>query len=237
MCIRLMIRESIAKIISEWTCGRDLSDKWKTNSTDTRNINQPIDPSHSYASGSPRVRARRWSPPDEEAPPLYRRCISLPKEERLTEFARRTRRSCAPVNVASTMSKYNVNEEYGLENRREVTLTGFSSNMLDDVLRGNGNNNELALNGNPGGIISGAHAITKDAKIVNLEGESVHYLALSHILTLHSCISYFCIIKPFYFHPSLPRRYGWSCVGNIREILFRGDYRHNRTFSREEKSL
>lgn len=63
------------------------------------------------------------------------------------------------------MSRYNVNEEYDLENRREVTLTGFSSNALDDVLR----SNEPALNGNSAGVI--AHAITKDAKVVNLEGE------------------------------------------------------------------
>ncbi|KAL6261738.1 hypothetical protein P5V15_006829 [Pogonomyrmex californicus] len=62
------------------------------------------------------------------------------------------------------MSRYNVNEEFGMENRREVTLTGFSSNALDDVLRSN-NNEPNTLNGNPGG----AHAITKDAKIVNLE--------------------------------------------------------------------
>ncbi|GAB1860455.1 Sodium-independent sulfate anion transporter [Camponotus japonicus] len=62
------------------------------------------------------------------------------------------------------MSKYNVNEEYDMENRREVTLTGFSNNALDDVLRSN-NNESNALNGNPGS----AHAITKDAKIVNLE--------------------------------------------------------------------
>lgn len=75
------------------------------------------------------------------------------------------------------MSKYNVNEEYDLENRPEVTLTGFSSNTLDDVLRssggaGGGNNNEPALNGNSAGVIAGAHAIIKDAKVVNLEGES-----------------------------------------------------------------
>lgn len=62
------------------------------------------------------------------------------------------------------MSKYNVNEECDMENRREVTLTGFSSNALDDVLRSN-NNEPNTLNGNP----SSAHAITKDAKIVNLE--------------------------------------------------------------------
>ncbi|XP_014469968.1 PREDICTED: sodium-independent sulfate anion transporter-like [Dinoponera quadriceps] len=66
------------------------------------------------------------------------------------------------------MSRYNVNEEYDLENRREVTLTGFSSNVLDDVLRSS-NNNEPALNGNSAGVIVGAHAITKDAKVVNLE--------------------------------------------------------------------
>ncbi|EFN77149.1 sodium-independent sulfate anion transporter [Harpegnathos saltator] len=64
------------------------------------------------------------------------------------------------------MSRYNVNEEYDLENRREVTLTGFSSSALDDVLRSSGgNNNEPTLNGNS----AGAHAITKDAKVVNLE--------------------------------------------------------------------
>ncbi|XP_036149342.1 sodium-independent sulfate anion transporter isoform X2 [Monomorium pharaonis] len=62
------------------------------------------------------------------------------------------------------MAKYNVNEEYDMENRREVTLTGFSNNALDDVLRSN-NNEPNTLNGNP----SSAHAITKDAKIVNLE--------------------------------------------------------------------
>ncbi|XP_077257214.1 sodium-independent sulfate anion transporter isoform X2 [Temnothorax americanus] len=62
------------------------------------------------------------------------------------------------------MSKYNVNEEHDMENRREVTLTGFSSNALDDVLRSN-NNEPNTLNGHP----SSAHAITKDAKIVNLE--------------------------------------------------------------------
>ncbi|KAL0122515.1 hypothetical protein PUN28_007313 [Cardiocondyla obscurior] len=62
------------------------------------------------------------------------------------------------------MSKYNVNEEADVENRREVTLTGFSSSAIDDVLRGN-NNDPGALNGGP----SGAHAITKDSKIVNLE--------------------------------------------------------------------
>lgn len=71
------------------------------------------------------------------------------------------------------MSKYNVNEEHDVENRREVTLTGFSSNALDDVLRSN--NNEP--NGNP----SSAHAITKDAKIVNLEGESLFLLAASRL--------------------------------------------------------
>lgn len=82
------------------------------------------------------------------------------------------------------MSKYNVNEEYDLENRREVTLTGFSSNALDDVLRATGNNNEPALNGNSGGVIGGAHAITKDAKIVNLEGESL--LSLFFFLLLRT---------------------------------------------------
>ncbi|KAG5332922.1 S2611 protein, partial [Acromyrmex charruanus] len=61
-------------------------------------------------------------------------------------------------------NKYNINEEYNMENRREVTLTGFSSNAIDDVLRSN-NNEPNTLNGNP----SSAHAITKDAKIVNLE--------------------------------------------------------------------
>lgn len=60
-----------------------------------------------------------------------------------------------------------------MENRREVTLTGFSSNALDDVLRSN-NNESNTLNGNPGG----AHAITKDAKIINLEGERVIILFL-----------------------------------------------------------
>jgi len=67
------------------------------------------------------------------------------------------------------MSKYNVNEEYDMENRREVTLTGFSSNALDDVLRSSNNNEPNTLNSNS----SSAHAITKDAKIVNLEGESL----------------------------------------------------------------
>ncbi|KYN30257.1 Sodium-independent sulfate anion transporter [Trachymyrmex cornetzi] len=62
-------------------------------------------------------------------------------------------------------NKYNVNEEYNMENHaREVTLTGFSSKVIDDVLRSN-NNEPNTLNGNP----SSAHAITKDAKIVNLE--------------------------------------------------------------------
>lgn len=83
-----------------------------------------------------------------------------------------TLRVDSPWTPPATMSRYNVNEEYDLENRREVTLTGFSSNALDDVLRSSGgNNNEPALNGNSAGIIAGAHAITKDAKVVNLEGE------------------------------------------------------------------
>ncbi|XP_020291039.1 sodium-independent sulfate anion transporter-like [Pseudomyrmex gracilis] len=64
------------------------------------------------------------------------------------------------------MSRYNVNEEHDMENQgREVTLTGFSSNVLDEVLRSN-NNEPNAPNGNPS---HGAHAITKDAKIVSLE--------------------------------------------------------------------
>lgn len=63
------------------------------------------------------------------------------------------------------MSRYNVNEEHNMENRREVRLTGFSNNALDDVLRSN-NNEPDAPNSNSGII---AHAITKDAKIVNLE--------------------------------------------------------------------
>ncbi|RLU18002.1 hypothetical protein DMN91_010243 [Ooceraea biroi] len=66
------------------------------------------------------------------------------------------------------MSKYNVKEEYDMENRREVRLTGFSSNALDDVLRSN-NNEPNAPNSNSSGTIIGAHAITKDAKIVNLD--------------------------------------------------------------------
>jgi len=57
-----------------------------------------------------------------------------------------------------------------MENRREVRLTGFSNNALDDVLRSN-NNEPNAPNSNPGGMIASAHAITKDAKIVSLEGE------------------------------------------------------------------
>lgn len=72
------------------------------------------------------------------------------------------------------MAKYNVNEdEYDLKNRREVTLTGFSSNVLDDVLlrATTAASNDPTLNGDPG-MIGGVHAITKDAKIVNLEGES-----------------------------------------------------------------
>lgn len=60
-----------------------------------------------------------------------------------------------------------------MENRREVTLTGFSNNALDDVLRSN-NNESNTLNGNPGG----AHAITKDAKIINLEGERVIIISI-----------------------------------------------------------
>lgn len=66
-----------------------------------------------------------------------------------------------------------------MENRREVTLTGFSSNALDDVLRSN-NNEPNTLNGNP----SSAHAITKDAKIVNLEGKSCQFslLYLNYLL-------------------------------------------------------
>ncbi|EZA56467.1 Sodium-independent sulfate anion transporter [Ooceraea biroi] len=55
-----------------------------------------------------------------------------------------------------------------MENRREVRLTGFSSNALDDVLRSN-NNEPNAPNSNSSGTIIGAHAITKDAKIVNLD--------------------------------------------------------------------
>lgn len=58
-----------------------------------------------------------------------------------------------------------------MDNRREVTLTGFTNNMLDDVLRSN--NNEPTLNGiNPG---LGAHAVTKNAKIVHFEGELYTY--------------------------------------------------------------
>jgi hypothetical protein len=68
------------------------------------------------------------------------------------------------------MSRYNVNEEHDMENRREVRLTGFSNNALDDVLRSN-NNEPNAPNSNPGGMIASAHAITKDAKIVSLEGK------------------------------------------------------------------
>jgi len=63
-----------------------------------------------------------------------------------------------------------------MENRREVTLTGFSNNALDDVLRSN-NNESNALNGNPGS----AHAITKDAKIVNLEGKRFLLLYLNYL--------------------------------------------------------
>ncbi|XP_012217355.1 sodium-independent sulfate anion transporter-like isoform X2 [Linepithema humile] len=63
------------------------------------------------------------------------------------------------------MSRYNVNDEYDERNRREVMLTGFSSNTLDDVLRSN-NNEPNALNGNPGDVIgSHVHAITKDTKV------------------------------------------------------------------------
>lgn len=68
------------------------------------------------------------------------------------------------------MSRYNVNEEYDEGNRREVMLTGFSSNTLDDVLRSN-NNEPNALNGNPGDVIgSHVHTITKDTKVISFEG-------------------------------------------------------------------
>lgn len=87
------------------------------------------------------------------------------------------------------MSKYNVNEEHDMENRREVTLTGFSSNALDDVLRSN-NNEPNTLNGNP----SSAHAITKDAKIVNLEGESLTIFSYCCILIHYSPCAYLCIL-------------------------------------------
>lgn len=92
--------------------------------------------------------------------------------------------SISSISGNRVMSKYNVNEEYDMENRTEVTLTGFSSNAVDDILRSN-NNESNALNGNPGG----AHAITKDAKIVNLEGESYHYFYY-YILILYIFISY-----------------------------------------------
>lgn len=87
------------------------------------------------------------------------------------------------------MSKYNVNEEHDMENRREVTLTGFSSNALDDVLRSN-NNEPNTLNGNP----SSAHAITKDAKIVNLEGESLTIFSYYCILIHYNPCAYLCIL-------------------------------------------
>ena len=72
-----------------------------------------------------------------------------------------------------------------MENRREVTLTGFSSNAIDDVLRSN-NNEPNTLNGNP----SSAHAITKDAKIVNLEGESLLLNLINQAVYLSERILY-----------------------------------------------
>lgn len=74
--------------------------------------------------------------------------------------------------------------------RREVTLTGFSSNVLDEVLRSN-NNEPNAPNGNPSsGVIShGAHAITKDAKIVSLEGELRHTLYFDIIRYIEQSLS------------------------------------------------
>lgn len=92
------------------------------------------------------------------------------------------------------MSKYNVNEEYDMENRREVTLTGFSSNALDDILRAN-NNEPSALNGNPGS----AHAITKDAKIVNLEGERERESFITFSIIIYLDFFYTFLEKPNQF--------------------------------------
>ncbi|KAG7189459.1 hypothetical protein KM043_017155 [Ampulex compressa] len=63
------------------------------------------------------------------------------------------------------MSKYNIQEEYNLESRREVRLTGFSNTVLEEALRSNNNDPDLTCELE--NRLSSIRACNKEDKAIN----------------------------------------------------------------------